>query len=294
MSTSGPNPQSKKATPTSDMIGTLAASFAKLSIFQPADTVATNAMAGKEKFSQFAQDLSEQDLSEANWTGKIRMLYSGASVELMKKIPSNSYRYPAQRAANKYMDQHYHDKFCEFFGDHANAAQAGIAGGAAAMFEPVITQPLDTIMVNQQIHHMPILQTMRTLTFRDFYRAAFETGIFRNLPAGVTLFWGSEELNHRLGNDDKHSNSLNIAAKTGAGFSSALASQPGDVLKVNMQTNKWTFTQAIQNIPVKQFFTNGAKFRLIGGFKAGVGFFLAEKAMDISAEIFGKERGNKP
>lgn len=285
MSTSGPEPQSKKATAASDMIGTLIASFAKLSLFQPADTLATNAMAGKEKLSQFTQDLAN-----TNWIGKIRMFYSGASIELMKKIPSNSYRYPAQRATNNYIDQHYHDRFCELFGEHADAAKASVAGGLSAIFEPFITQPLDTIMVNQQVHHMPLLQTIRTLSFRDCYRAAPVTGLFRNMPAGVTLFGGAEGFNHLFGNDDKHSNSLNVAAKTGAGFASVLASQPGDVLKVKMQTNQWTFSEAVRNIPVKQLFTNGAKFRLVGGFKAGMGYFIAEKAMEISAELFGKEQ----
>ncbi|MGE3317801.1 MAG: hypothetical protein AB7I18_00785 [Candidatus Berkiella sp.] len=285
MATLGPHPQSREATPTSDMIGTLIASFAKLSLFQPADTIATNAVAGKECATQFANDFSK-----ANWFGKFRMLYSGASVEMLKKVPSNSYRYPAQRAASNYLAEHYHHRFQELFGDHADAAQASVAGGVSATFEPLITQPLDTIAVHQQIHHRPILETIKTLTFRDCYRAAPVTGLLRNLPAGVALFGGSQWFNHLLGNDDNQSNGLNFAAKMGGGFASVVASQPGDVLKVNMQTHHWSLKETIQHIPVKQFFTNGAKFRLIGGFKAGVGFFLAEKAMNFSAELFGKKR----
>ncbi len=286
MTSSGPKTRSNKANLATDMIGSLIASFAKLSIFQPADTVATNAVAGKEKFSLF-----RQELSNTNWIGKIRLFYSGAAIELMKKVPSNSYRYPAQRAANDYIDAHYHEKLHEYFAENTEAAQASIAGGVSAVFEPFITQPLDTIVVNQQIHHMPIFETIRTMTYRDCYRAALETGVFRNLPAGVTLFGGAQWCNHQLGNDDKHSNTLDIASKTAGGLASALSSQPGEVLKVQMQTNKWTFWQAVHNIPIRQFFTNGAKFRLMsGGLKAGLGLLIAEKAMDFSAELFSKEQ----
>lgn len=284
MSTSGPNVTSKKPTPTSDVIGTLIAAFSKLTLFQPIDTLAANAMSGKDNLTQF-----RSHFSAANWRGKLRLAYSGASVEILKKLPSNGYRYPAQRIAQNYIEDSYHDKFVKLFAEHAEVAQASIAGGVSAIFEPCITQPFDAVVIHKQVYHTPILQTLRTLTIRDYYRAMGVTGVVRNLPAGVTLFGGSAYLDYLFNNEDKHSNGLNIAAKTGAGFVSVAVSQPGDVLKVQMQTNRWTLLQAMQKVSLRQLFTNGSTFRLMGGFKAGLGFFMAEKAMEASAQFFGKE-----
>ncbi|MCS5711042.1 hypothetical protein [Candidatus Berkiella aquae] len=285
MGASGPIPHEKKATTTSDMIGTFAAAFAKLTLSQPPDVVATNASLGKDKFLKF-----KTELSEAKWLQKVRILYSGSIVELMKKLPSNSYRYPMQRATQSYFNEHYQQRLCELFGEHADVASASLSGGVTAIFEPCITHPLDTVVINQQVHRLSIAQTFRALSLRDYYRGAAVTGLVRNLPAGVTLFGGAAWFNQMLDNQDKQSNQKNIAAKIGAGFLSTLASQPGDVLKANMQTHRWTFVQTVKNVPFKQLFTNGANFRLVsGGLKAGVSYLLVEKAMEISAQFFGEE-----
>lgn len=281
----GPVSHKNKATPTSDMIGSLIAAFTKLAIFQPLDTVASNALLGKGKLSTF-----KTELSEATWLKKVRMLYSGSTVELIKKLPSNSYRYPMQRAVQSYIEKHYQDRLCEFFGDHTDVANASLSGGATALFEPCLTQPLDAVVLNQQVYRLSIAQTLRSLSLRDYYRGAMVTGFVRNLPAGVTLFGGAAWCNQMMNNKDKQSTEKNIIAKMAAGFASTLVSQPGDVLKANMQTHRWTFVQTLKNVPFKQLFTNGANFRLVsGGLKAGVSYLLVEEAMEISARWFGDE-----
>lgn len=285
MTSPGPiNPSSKKPTLFSNIIGTSAAAVGKLLLFQPIDTVATNAMMGKSTFSQFSSTLANASLFS-----KAHMLYKGWAVEFFKKWPSNSFRFTVQHATEDYIDRHHHDTMYERFGSHAHIASASASGGMTGLLEPYFMQPIDTVQVHQQVYQRPLMDTVRSLSFRDLYRGVGVTSVLRNLPAGITLFGGSEWLNRLMGNEDKHSNTLNIAAKTGAGFGSIAVSQPGDVLKVQMQANRWSLWQALEHVSIKQLFTNGSQFRMMGGIKAGVGFFLAEKAMEWSGRLFGKE-----
>lgn len=289
MASEGPEP-SKKPTFFSNMIGTSVAAMSKLLIFQPTDTISTNAMLGEHNLSRF-----RQELRYASWSKRFKMLYKGGWVELLKKWPSNAYRYPVQSAAQDYLNNEHGERLIEYFGENANVASAAASGGLSAITEPFVFQPFDTLQIHQQIYQKPFFETFRSLSFTQFYRGVFVTSFLRNLPSGVMLFGGSTAVNRLMDNEDKHNRAVDLGAKSAAGFASIALSQPGDVIKVHMQANQWGFMQTLKNIPVKQFFTNGSMLRLAGGgFKMGFGFFLAEKAMNISARFFGSDDQDAP
>lgn len=289
MTSTGPE-STKKPTLFSNVFGTSIAAISKLLMFQPIDTASTNAMLGQENFSHF-----KQELRSASWRKRARMLYKGGMVELLKKGPSNAFRYPVQSASQDYLNNEHGERFAELFGDHANTASAAATGGFTAAVEPFVFHPFDTLQIQQQIHQRPFGETFRSLSFSQFYRGVFVTSLFRNLPSGLMLFGGSSAVNRLMDNEDKHNHAIDLGAKSVAGFASVAISQPGDVLKVQMQANQWGFKEALSHIPIKQLFTNGSMFRLVGGgFKMGFGFFLAEKAMEISASIFGKDDQDAP
>lgn len=286
MAQSGPEP--KKANFFSNLVGTSIAALSKLTLFQPIDTVATNAMLGKKNFNQFSEKLKT-----AKPTSKIRMLYQGAGIELLKKWPSNAYRYPVQSATQEYLDNEHGEQFIKMFGDNHHVASSALSGGTTAVVEPFLFQPLDTAQIYQQAHQKSLFETLHGLKFTQLYRGVWVTSLLRNLPSGLMLFGGSSALNKAMDNEDKHNHLVDLGAKSIAGLSSVACSQPGDVLKVQMQANQWSFTEAVKNVPVKQFFTNGSLYRFVGGgLKMGFGFFLAEKAMKVSANILGTDDSN--
>ncbi len=279
-------PESKKeATLFSDILGTTIAAFAKLTLFQPIDTVTTNAMMGSENLKHFKDELKKAPVKD-----KLRKLYKGGWVELLKKGPSNAYRYPTQSAMAQYLQNHYGEKFVEMFGDYSDTAVDAASGGATAFVEPFLFQGFDTVQIQQQIYQKTMLQTYRGLTLSQMYRGVFVTSLFRNLPSGLILFGGSNAFNKAMNNEKGENAYIDLAAKTVAGLGSVAASQPADVLKTQMQANQWSFSQAVRNVTARQLLTNGSAYRFFGvGIRIGVGFFLAKKAMETTAYYFGKE-----
>lgn len=284
----------KQHTPFSKFFGAASGALGEQLIFHPVDTVAKNGMTHKQGALPWLRTL----VAERGVAGSFSQLYGGLGVALFKKGPMRIYKYTVQDALNDSLKAKYGVMAFNHFGIYGSVLIQCAAGGATGLIEPIFFHPIDTVQIRKQVLKEAVSwENARALGVQGVYRGALFTALARNVPGSFGLFGGSalanEVMNNSYENKDR-SQLLNLAAKWFGALTSLVLSQPGDVIKTNMQVKQVPLKAAFEGITVKQLFTGGLVPRLFMSFKVGVGFFLIEEAMNYSRVLFGKDCEEPP
>lgn len=278
-----------KPTAISDYVGAGAATLAE-QVLHPLDTLAKNAMRGHAKWLSFKEELEK--LSPLN---KVKRVYKGVTIAVGKKGPMRAYKFATQAQIDRFLETRYSKELDEKFGPNASLVRAGIAGAITGACEVIPFQPIDTLQIRQQnLQEKISLENVSKLGLRGLYRGAIVTAFGRNVFGATGLFAGSEFINKNLDNQHKKDHFKNFLAKWGGALFSIAISQPGDKLKVMMQTEQISLKEAWARTSSKELFSDGLKFRLYLSFKIAIGFFIAEKFMDLSARFLGEPASKLP
>lgn len=280
----------RQHTPFSKFFGAVVGATGEQLIFHPVDTTAKALMAQKQGLLPWMKVL----LAERGVMGGVMQLYNGLGLALIKKPPMRWYKYGVQDEINAQMTTHYQEAAKQHFGLYSKVVMQCFAGGVTGIIEPWFFQPIDTLQIRKQVLKEQVTKAnAQALGLKGLYRGALFTGFGRNLPGSIGLFGGSAFANQVMKNDDyaskDRSQLLNLAAKWFGALTSLVLSQPGDVIKTNMQVKQVPLREAFKDVTVKQLFTGGLGPRLFMSFKVGVGFFLIEEAMNYSRILFGKD-----
>lgn len=281
---------SKQHTPFSKMFGAVTGAIGEQVIFHPIDTAGKSLMTQTQGLFPWLRQL----LTERGPIGVTKQLYGGLGVALVKKPPMRWYKYGVQDTLNETMTSQYQEAAKLIFGPYFKVVIQCAAGATTGLFEPVFFQGIDTAQIRKQVLKEKItLENAQKLGFKGLYRGALFTGLARNVPGSIGLFGGSAYANHLMSNDNYQSQDrsklLNLGAKWFGALTSLILSQPGDVIKTNMQVKQVPLKEAFQGVTAKQLFTGGLGPRLFMSFKVGVGFFLIEECMNYSRILFGKD-----
>ncbi len=289
-----PDQSQRQHTPFSKFFGAASGALGEQLIFHPVDTVAKNGMTHKQGALPWLRTL----VAERGVAGSFSQLYGGLGVALFKKGPMRIYKYTVQDALNDSLKAKYGVMASNHFGNYGLVLIQCAAGGATGLIEPLFFQAIDTVQIRKQVLKEAVSWgSARALGVQGLYRGAIFTGLARNVPGSVGLFGGSALANQLMNNtyeSKDRSQLLNLAAKWFGALSSLVLSQPGDVIKTNMQVKQVPLRKAIEGITAKQLFTGGLGPRLFMSFKVGVGFFLIEECMNYSRLLFGKDSEEPP
>ncbi len=270
----------------SKFVGGVSGAVFEQGVFHPVDTAAKTAMANKSKTLPWLRAL----VAREGMLGATKQLYGGFALATAKKGPMRLYKYGLQDEFNTELSKRYQKAAEALFGVYGNVVIQTAAGAATGAFEPVFFQAIDTLQVRKQVKQESIsVENAKKLGLRNLYRATFVTGLGRNVPGSIGLFGGSELANHMMDNQDHKSDIKNLGAKTGGAFFSLILSQPGDVIKTDMQTKQISFLKAWEAITWRQLFSSGLVTRLALAGKVGFGFLVIEKGMNYSKELFGEK-----
>lgn len=270
----------------SKLIGATFGAIAEQGVFHPVDTAAKTAMANKTKTLPWLRAL----VAKEGMLSATKQLYGGFMLGVAKKAPMRSYKYGVQDHLNEVLSKQYGEAANIWFGAYGNVIIQATAGATTGALEPfLLFQLVDTMQVRKQVLKEPItFENAKKLGFRNLSRATIVTGFARNVPGSIGLFGGSELANQLMNNKDHESNGKNLLSKwIGALFSLGF-SQPGDVIKTDMQTKLISFGEALNGVTMKQLFSSGLTTRLALSGKIGFGFLVIEKGMHYSKQLFGE------
>jgi hypothetical protein len=263
-------------TNTSNMAGSIVMTGVEQALLHPLDTIAKANMAQSRTFS----------------FNNMKGLYDGFAIGLLKKCyMRGAYKWPANAFFNVQVASQYGDSFNDRFGPkYGKLAVTTCAAVATGLFEPLFVHPVDTLQVRLQAKGSTektalSFKNIRELGVSGLYRGALLTGVLRNVPGCLGLFSGSHIVNSALDNDDRSSITKNLFAKWCGALASILLSQPGDVVKTNMQVHGLNFMSACKAVPLKEMMTRGLTARLGLSVKVGLGFFMAEAGMDLAGGL---------
>lgn len=278
-------PTKHNHTPFSNIVGSLGATYLETTALHPIDTVAKSKMAN-----------TASSLRQATYFNQFKRLYKGYALNTTKKsIMRGLYKWPAQREFYKLTDTYFGSQLQNKYGNKkAEFIKSGISGMLTGLCEPLISQPFDTLQVRQQALGNQAtkltVKNIKNLGFTGLWRGAFITGLLRNSPGGFAMFGTAKGVNILFNNENRRNIPLDLFAKWCGAAASILAAQPGDVIKTGMQVNNRTFRAACAQLSIRDIFTRGITPRLAISVKVGIGFFLAEKCMDKTADLInGKE-----
>lgn len=266
-------------TNTSNLFGSVLMTGVEQGLLHPIDTGAKRLMAGKPL--QFGFNLAS-----------VRNAYDGFAVGLAKKAwVRGVYKWPFNAFCFEAISTKCGPSLTSDYGP--KKAKLIITSGAAVltgMGEPLLAHPMDTWQIRlQALGRTPqttlTVANVRALGITGLYNGALFTGVFRNIPGCLGLFTGSALANSAFDNDDHANPAINLGAKFFGGFLSIVASQPGDVLKTNMQTHGYSLSESLGRLDIKAILTRGLLFRTAIAAKIGIGYFMAEWAMNQSGAL---------
>jgi hypothetical protein len=263
-------PQKPICTDFSNMVGATGMTLVEQAALHPIDTLAKAQMANSRTFG----------------FSNIKGLYDGFWLAAAKKAYMRGcYKWPANVYFNRTISQTYGASLEGAYGvKGAKLAVTTAAAAATGLFEPVFVHPIDTLQVRMQAMGKTKqtginVDNIRALGFSGLYRGALLTGVLRNVPGCIGLFSGSHLVNSALDNDNRSSITKDLFAKWCGAVASIVCSQPGDVVKTNMQVHGMNFSAACKSVPIVDMMTRGLAPRLGLSVKVGAGFLLAEKGM---------------